>query len=82
MDNYWNPMETAPKDGRRVLLLIHHVNRQYARTDDERRYERTYAERERWTDEVEARWSEHNGGGWTWNGMMGKPMGWRGWRDQ
>ena len=64
----WRLMEDAPKDGSHVLLLIYHANRRFAET---------YAEQERWTDEVEAHWIDHNGGGWTWNGMMGQPIGWK-----
>ncbi len=60
-------MEDAPKDGSHILLLIYHPSRKFAES---------YAERERWTDEVEAHWLIE-GNGWTWHGMMGEPIGWK-----
>lgn len=30
-----------------------------------------------WQAVQKAKWIDHNGGGWTWHGMMGAPMGWR-----
>jgi hypothetical protein len=64
----WLPMDCAPKDGTKIHLLIRHENYRYARTHDER---------DRWKQEVEAHWSDHNGGGWTYHGMMGQPIKWR-----
>lgn len=64
----WRPMDTAPKDGTEIVLLLHHHNRRYCRTE---------AEREQWTDRVRAKWIEFNGGGWTWHGMYGEPQGWK-----
>jgi 2',3'-cyclic-nucleotide 2'-phosphodiesterase (5'-nucleotidase family) len=64
----WQPMATAPKDGRTIHLRILHANYHHARTDEDRA---------RWEQHVEAHWIDHNGGGWTYHGMMGQPVGWR-----
>jgi len=60
----WRKMESAPKDGTMVELKIVHRFQRYSPEDD------------RWTAVVKARWIDHNGGGWTWHGMMGTPHGW------
>ena len=64
----WQPMASAPKDGREVELLVRHVNWRWAVSK---------ADRERWEQTVSAHWIDHNGGGWTWHGMMGRPVYWR-----
>jgi hypothetical protein len=61
-------MDSAPKDGTAVRLLIRHENYRYAHTDEDH---------DRWEQEVEAHWIEHNGGGWVYHGMMGQPIQWR-----
>ena len=61
------PMETAPKDGTVILILFRHMNYQYADDDEER------AE---WQGLCEAKWIDHNGGGWTWHGIAGEAIGW------
>jgi len=61
------PMESAPKDGTTVELLLYHPNRKYA--DEDRKHE--------WEQIAEAKWLDFNGGGWTWRGMAGSPQGWR-----
>jgi len=64
----WYPMEIPPpKDGRDVWLRVRHFNYEFAGAHD----------RERWEQEVVAHWIDHNGGGWTWNGMMGTPVAWQ-----
>ena len=63
----WRQMETAPKDGTEVELLMYHHNRQYAKGD----------EKLTWEQVVVAKWIDFNGGGWTWRGMCGVPQGWR-----
>ena len=60
-------METAPHDGSRVWLLIHHPNWEIAGAHD----------RERWEETVTGTWIDHNGGGFTWNGIYGHPQGWK-----
>jgi hypothetical protein len=62
----WQSMATAPKDGTRIWLRVRHFNWRYAGEHD----------REKWEQDVSAMWIEHNGGGWTWNGIMGEPIAW------
>lgn len=62
--NDWAPMDTAPRDGRKVLLRIRHYNW---------RYEHGVC----WQQDVVAEWIDRNGGGWTWHGIMGEPIGWK-----
>jgi hypothetical protein len=63
----WRPMDTAPKDGTEIELLLHHPNRQYAEGE----------EKQNWEQVVRATWIDFNGGGWTWHGMYGIAQGWR-----
>lgn len=63
----WQPMLTAPLDGTEVELTIRHNNWIYASGKD----------REQWEQIVRAKWIDFNGGGWTWHGMAGMPVGWR-----
>ena len=63
----WRSMDTAPKDGAEIELLLHHPNRQYAQGEEKRRWEQV----------VRAQWIDFNGGGWTWSGMYGIAQGWR-----
>lgn len=62
----FNPMWSAPKDGTTVRLKLRHFNWQFARDD----------EKAEWEAVVQAKWIDFNGGGWTWNGMCGVPIGW------
>lgn len=64
----WKPMETAPKDGTEIELLIQHTNYQYAETDEERAM---------WQGAMPGQWIDFNGGGWCWFGLCGTPIGWR-----
>jgi hypothetical protein len=64
---YSRPMAEAPRDGTEVLLLVYHSNYVYA----------SDADKDQWRQEVRAHWIDHNGGGWTWHGLCGEPMGWR-----
>jgi hypothetical protein len=60
------PMEQAPKDGTEVRLLIRHMN-----------YWLLHPRKDclDWQEEVTGKWIDHNGGGWTWSGMCGRPEG-------
>ena len=68
MTGEWQSMDTAPHDGTEVYLRILHPNYHRARTDEDRA---------RWQEWVKARWIDHNGGGWTWSGIFGGPVGWK-----
>ena len=66
----WRAMAYAPLDGTKVLLLVRH---------------RTWWTAQKcspedagiWEAECEGQWLDHNGGGWSWAGMSGTPIGWR-----
>jgi len=60
------PMATAPKDGRKILIRFEHMN--YAYADDANRWQ--------WEDVLEAMWIDFNRGGWTWHGLCGAPTCW------
>lgn len=60
------PMDTAPHDGTVIRIMFEHPNYRLAWDDDQ--YQ--------WEELCDAHWIEHNGGGWTWHGIMGKPIGW------
>jgi hypothetical protein len=60
------PMEQAPKDGTEIRLLIRHRCWVLAHA---------YGNQNEWEQEVTGKWINHNGGGWTWHGMAGEPVG-------
>jgi hypothetical protein len=64
---HWRPMRTAPKDGTEIEVLVHHLNRRYAKR----------SEKSQWESIELVRWIDHNAGGWTWHGMTGQFRGWR-----
>lgn len=66
----WRAMLYAPRDGTKVELLIEHRTWWTAHkcSPDEARM---------WRAICEGQWIDHNGGGWTWAGMSGTPIGWR-----
>ena len=61
-------MDTAPRDGTPILIRFEHENYGYAIKCGE--------DAKRWEALTEAHWIDHNGGGWTWYGMMGRATGW------
>lgn len=63
----WQGMESAPRDGTEVDLLIVHRNALY--TLD--------AWGEGYAAAIPGKWIDHNGGGWTWSGLAGVIMAWR-----
>lgn len=63
----FEPIETVPHDGTRVLLLIVHANAEFS--DD--------PVGEGWVDICEGYWTDHNGGGLVWEGLCGRPTKWR-----
>lgn len=66
----WRAMAYAPLDGTKVMLLIRHKTWWTAHKCDP-------ASAPIWEAECEGHWIDHNGGGWTWAGMAGTPIGWR-----
>jgi len=67
----WRAMVYAPLDGRKVELLIRHNSWWTA----QKAY--PYSADEDWQQVVEGQWLDFNGGGWSWAGMAGTPIGWR-----
>lgn len=63
----WLPIDTAPKDGTRILIWFVHPNAEYSADPVG----------EGWAGPHEARWLDHNGGGWTWYGLAGKATFWQ-----
>lgn len=63
----WRSIQSAPKDGTKVLVLFRHINYEYA--DDD--------EKHQWQEECEAEWTEFNGCGWVWNGIAGTAVAWK-----
>ena len=63
----WQLMRSAPHDGSDLWLRVRHANWELAGAHD----------REKWEQDVHARWIDHNGGGWTWKGLYGSPVGWK-----
>jgi hypothetical protein len=64
----WQDISTAPKDGTEILAWCVHPNAEYAGT---------IAEKSEWQCPVVTRWIDHNGGGWTWHGMLGRFTHWQ-----
>lgn len=64
----WQPIETAPKDGTRIVAWCVHPTAAVA--------ERSEGDQSIWEGPVIAQWIDHNGGGWTWHGLAGALTGW------
>ena len=60
-------MSTAPRDGTEINVLVRHQNWDFEKPGN----------RDQWEQMVVAKWIDHNGGGWTWNGLCGALIGWR-----
>ena len=68
----WRPMVSAPLDGTEIELLMRHFTYWTAlKVNGKEEAEKL------WQAVVRGRWIDHNGGGWTWHGMAGSPVGWR-----
>lgn len=61
----WRDIESAPKDGTPILAWCVHPHARHA-TDDKD-----------WSAAVITQWINHNGGGWTWNGLGGSFTHWQ-----
>lgn len=71
-EDEWRAMVYAPLDGTEVELLVRHFTYWTARKLDG--VVRADAE---WQGTCRAKWIDHNGGGWTWSGHAGTPIGWK-----
>lgn len=68
----WRAMVNAPLDGTEVELLVrHHSYFLELKTSGKELAEKL------WQETVRAAWIDHHGGGWTWHGLNGSPIGWR-----
>lgn len=66
-DQSWQPIETAPRDGRKLeLWCVHHL----AQFCDD-------PIADGYAAAVVAEWTDFNGGGWVWHGLAGIMTHWR-----
>lgn len=63
----WRSLDIAPHDGTEVELRLVHAYAPYCKD----------AVAEGYIAVVKAKWIDHNGGGWTWHGLCGRPAQWR-----
>ena len=62
----WQPIETVPKDGRQVLLWVVHPNAQFSADPIA----------DGWAGACVGYWTDHNNGGFVWNGLAGAIKYW------
>lgn len=67
----WRDLASAPKDGTEVELRVVHHNAAYESDD------MADAIREGWIAACPGKWTDHNGGGWTWKYLCGAVCQWR-----
>jgi len=65
----WRAMAYAPTDGTEIELLIRHRSWWPAKKNGE--------DLSLWEGPCRGQWLDFNGGGWSWAGHMGTPIGWR-----
>lgn len=63
----WRPLDIAPHDGTEIELRLVHAYAPYCKDPEAEGYIAT----------AKARWINYNGGGWTWQGLCGRPAQWR-----
>lgn len=68
----WLPMVSAPLDGTKIEILVRHFDYWTAL-----KFEGKEKADARWQGPCRGHWIDHNGGGWTWRGIAGSPVGWR-----
>ena len=63
----WRAMKDAPRDGTEIETLCVHRNAMYSAD----------AWGDGWATVARVKWIDHNGGGWTWEGLCGVHIAWR-----
>jgi hypothetical protein len=63
----WRSLAFAPHDGTEIELRLVHAYAPFCKDPVAEGYIAT----------ATARWIDHNGGGWTWEGLCGRPAQWR-----
>lgn len=68
MATSWQDIASAPRDGTKIILRVRHVNWDFEKTPEKK---------SQWEQECQGKWIDHNGGGFTWDGLCGAVIGWR-----